>query len=87
MTPLLRDEDLRQRMRGFGGPSLVAIGSADPHHDADRLAEVCRGPACEALVVDGADHSLDLPGDPVASVRAVEWVVAALGRWLVAESG
>lgn len=78
LTPLLRDDDLRGRMRRFPGPSLVAIGTADPHHDAALLDELGGSPGCEAVVVGGADHSLDVPGDPVGSVRAVERVVAAL---------
>jgi hypothetical protein len=36
----------------------------------------------EAVVVTNADHGIDIPGDPIASVRAVERVVEALSRFL-----
>jgi hypothetical protein len=36
----------------------------------------------EAVVVKNADHGMDIPGDPIASVRAVERVIEALGRFL-----
>jgi hypothetical protein len=34
------------------------------------------------VIVKNADHGMDIPGDPIASVRAVERVVEALGRFL-----
>ena len=81
LTPLLREGRLREQMRRFGGPSLLAIGSDDPHHDPALLDELT-GAGWEAVVVDGADHSLDIPGDAVASVQAVERVVRAVGPFL-----
>jgi hypothetical protein len=38
----------------------------------------------EAVVIDGADHGMDIPGDPVASVQGLERIVAALARFLPA---
>lgn len=87
LTPLLRDDALRGQMRRFGGPALVAIGTADPHYDPDLLADGCAAPGCSAVVVEAADHSLDVAGDPVASVRAVGRVVAALGAFLARADG
>lgn len=81
LTPLLRDDRLREQMHRFGGASLVAIGTDDTHHDPASLAGLTAA-GWEAVVVEGADHSLDIPGDVVASVRAVERVVAAVGSFL-----
>lgn len=82
LTPLLRDDALRGQMRRFGGPALVAIGTADPHHDPAWLADVCAAPRCSAVVVEATVHPLDVAGDPLASVRAVGRVIAALGAFL-----
>jgi len=82
LTPLLREDGLREQMRRYTGPSLVAIGTADPHYDQIYLNEMPTAPGSKLEVVDDADHSLDIPGDTVASVRAVERVTQALQDFL-----
>ena len=82
LTPLLSEESLRQQIRDYGGPSLFVIGTADPHFDPVALEEMQVATIGEAVVVRNADHGMDIPGDPIASVRAVERVVEALGRFL-----
>jgi hypothetical protein len=84
LTPLLRVEAVRESIRRHGRASLLAIGTADPHHDPGALDEA-RAAGCEVVAVEGADHGLDVPGDAVASVRAVERVVAALGTFVARE--
>ena len=66
----------------YGGPSLFVIGTADPHFDPVVLEKMQVATIGEAVVVRNADHGMDIPGDPIASVRAVERVVEALGRFL-----
>lgn len=82
LTPLLRVDHLREQIRRFGGPSLFVIGGADPHYDAAILADLQAATNGEAIVIDGADHGMDIPGDPGASVHALERVVEAMGRFL-----
>ncbi len=82
LTPLFGEERLRQQIRQYGGPSLFVIGTADPHFDPVVLEEMQVATIGEAVVVRNADHGMDIPGDPIASVRAVERVVEALGRFL-----
>ena len=75
-------ERLRQQIQQYGGPSLFVIGTADPHFDPLVLEKMQVATIGEAVVVRNADHGMDIPGDPIASVRAVERVVEALGRFL-----
>jgi predicted alpha/beta-hydrolase family hydrolase len=82
LTPMLSVERLRQQISRYGGPSLFVIGTADPHFDPAVLEQMQVATAGEAVVVKNADHGMDIPGDPIASVRAVERVVEALGRFL-----
>jgi predicted alpha/beta-hydrolase family hydrolase len=82
LTPLLGHDRLREQILHFGGPSLFVIGTADSHFDQLVLDGLVRETCGEAVVVQDAGHGLDIPGDPVASVRAVEQVVAALVRFL-----
>lgn len=82
LTPLLTKERLRQQIQQYGGPSLFVIGTADPEFEPVVLEQVQVATIGEVVVVKNADHGMDIPGDPIASVRAVERVVEALGRFL-----
>ena len=82
LTPLLAEERLRQQISQYGGPSLFVIGTADPHFDPVVLEKMQVATIGEAVVVRNADHGMDIPGNPIASVRAVERVVEALSRFL-----
>jgi len=82
LTPMLSVERLRQQISRYGGPSLFVIGTADPHFEPVVLEKMQVATTGEAVIVKNADHGMDIPGNPVASVRAVERVVEALGRFL-----
>jgi pimeloyl-ACP methyl ester carboxylesterase len=82
LTPMLSVERLREQIAQYGGPSLFVIGSDDPHYDPEIMRAMTVATNGEAVVVEGADLGMDIPGDPAASVRAVERVVEALGRFL-----
>jgi predicted alpha/beta-hydrolase family hydrolase len=82
LTPLLAEERLRQKISQYGGHSLFVIGTADPHFDPVVLEKMQVATIGEAVVVRNADHGMDIPGNPIASVRAVERVVEALSRFL-----
>jgi predicted alpha/beta-hydrolase family hydrolase len=82
LTPLLKNPELRRQIAQFGGPSLFVIGGADPHYNPVILQEMSAATNGEAVVVDGADHGMDIPGDPVGSVRGLERIVVALSQFL-----
>ncbi len=78
LTPLLRDDGLRAQIRSWGQPSLFVIGTADPNYDPDYLAEVKEATRGEVVVIDGADHSLEINGDVLQSLRFLEEVMRAV---------
>ena len=82
LTPLLGQERLRRQITQYGGPSLFVIGTADPHFEPLALEKMQVATIGEAVVVRNANHGMDIPGDPIASVRAVERVMEALSRFL-----
>lgn len=82
LTPLLGEPRLREQIARFGGPSLFVIGTADADYDPTWLEEVRQATDGQTVVVEGADHGMDIAGDPVACVRALEQVIAALDRFL-----
>lgn len=81
LTPLLREQRLREQIGRYAGPSLFAAGTADPLHDPAALDALRAASGAEAVVIEGADHGLDVPGDPIASVRGLERVIAALNAF------
>ena len=85
LTPLLRVDHLRAQVKQWGGRSLFAIGSADPHYDPAYLAEVERATGGESVVVEGADHGMEIAGDVMQSLAALHQVLQALQRFLAPE--
>ena len=85
LTPLLTHDELRKQMRQCRGRSLFVIGTADRFYNADYLAEVQSATGGEAVVVDGADHSLLVEGDVIRSLNALEQMVRALQAFLRSE--
>lgn len=62
--------------------SLVAIGTGDPFYDEARLAQWRTATGAEEVVVVGADHALEIPGDVVASVQELERLMQATRAFL-----
>ncbi|WP_432545707.1 alpha/beta hydrolase [Kineococcus sp. SYSU DK004] len=77
LTPLLREPGVRGAARS-AAPALLVGGSADPHWDGDAARRSGR----RVLEVEGADHSVEVPGDAAATARALRAVVAAAAGFL-----
>ncbi len=86
LTPLLPSPDLRAAIGQHPRPSLFAIGTADPGYDAALLDEARRATGGEALVFEGADHSLMLGADIEGAIATMQRLIAALRRFLTASA-
>ncbi len=75
LTPLLKNERLRAQIKSYGQCSLFVIGTADSHYDPTYLAEVKEATNGEAVVVEGADHSLEIKDNILQSLKALEEVI------------
>ena len=62
--------------------SLFVIGTADQHYQPALLDEVCATTGGERLVAEGANHSLEIPGDVGASLAILERVVRGVAAFL-----
>ena len=78
LTPLLRNEHLHAQMIQVRQPSLFVIGTADAHYDAALLVAVREATGGETVVIEGANHSLELEGDVIGSIRILEQIVQAI---------
>jgi pimeloyl-ACP methyl ester carboxylesterase len=78
LTPVLRNDEVRAQIRRSGPRALVAIGTADPFYDPDYLADLQAAAKGEVVIVDGADHSLEIVGNVQQSLQVLERVTQAV---------
>jgi|GEM_PF-359051 len=81
MTPLLHRQSLRAQIAGTPHRALFIVGTADDAFDRNHLAELENATGGEILVIEGANHSLEIPGDVRGSIRVLERVVDAVDRF------
>jgi predicted alpha/beta hydrolase family esterase len=82
LTPIVRNETLRQQITQAKPHSLFVIGTADSHYDPGSLAAAVEATRGQRLVIEGADHSLEIAGSISESIRAMEQVVQAVTAFL-----
>ena len=77
LTPVLRDDTVREQIRSRR-QALVVIGTADPYYDSAYLAELQAETPSRVLVVQDADHSMEIKGDVRSSLMVLEKVTLAI---------
>ena len=80
LTPLLDRDEIAAALASTAAPTLLVGSPADPTWGDGRVPD---NPALEVLELEGLDHSLQVSGDPLASLdvlrRVTERVDAFLG--------
>lgn len=87
LTPLLTHPVLRQQLLTIRQPSLLVVGDADPNHDPALLTRLLASRATRAVVVVGGEHSLEIIGDVIRSIQALEHVARAMQSFLTDPAG
>ena len=82
LTPLLRIAGVRAWIEQAKLPSLFVIGTADPHYDAALLADLETKTGGESVVIEDADHSLEIAGDVTRSLQAMEQIMRGFQAFL-----
>jgi hypothetical protein len=82
LTPLVRDETLRKQIAQAKPRSLFVIGTADRHYDPAGFAEVVEATHGQSLVIEGANHSLEIAGSIPESLCALEQVMQTVQTFL-----
>ncbi len=82
LTPAFGLPHLTELMVRCSDPSLIVIGDADHHYDPAALARLRETTSPEVLVIPGADHSLELPGDLAGSIAVLRQTMEAVERFL-----
>lgn len=81
-TPPWHEEPVHACLLAARQPALVVIGTADLYYDPELIAEIGRAINGELVVVADAEHGLEITGDVVRSVQAVEQAIRAVQRFI-----
>ncbi len=76
LTPLCDTPEIRDAV--ITAPALLVGGTADPTWDSQVAAAL---DGAEVLEIPGADHSLQVPGGPDASLDVLRQVTARVGEF------
>jgi hypothetical protein len=79
LTPLLIRPEVVFALDEASAPALLIGSAADPTWSDGRQPE---GDAIEVVELDGLDHSLQVPGDPLASIDVLRQVTERIGSFL-----
>ena len=80
LTPLIRRPDVFEAMRTLPNRALGFIGDEDPVYDADRCNQIKANPQVELRVVPGTEHSLEISGQPLASIDVLKGIMAEIEK-------
>jgi pimeloyl-ACP methyl ester carboxylesterase len=81
LTPLLDQASVLDGLERAAAPTLLVGGTADETWQPSALPGNER---LEVVELPDLDHSLQVPGDPAASARALERIVGTMDRYLAA---
>jgi dienelactone hydrolase len=82
LTPLLTDQEFRTEVEQLSNCSLFIIGSADDYYDGAVVDLLRRKPEAKVVVVDGANHSLEINGNLARSVEILGHVVQSIQEFV-----
>jgi predicted alpha/beta-hydrolase family hydrolase len=77
LTPVLRNNQVRAQIKSRPH-ALIVIGTADPFYDPAYLAELRTMTRNEVVVIEGADHSMEIKDDVWQSLQVLERVMRAI---------
>ncbi len=90
LTPMLRREHYRrqfQQLEGHAARSLFVIGTADRGYHPDHVAEVEAVTSGQSVLVDGANHDLEIEEHLMQSLHALMQIMHAVQLFLTGENG
>ena len=80
LTPLLRDDEIATGFETLSAPALLVGGTTDESWDG----ELARRAGHEVLELEGANHALQMDGDPLGSIDALRRVVERVDVFVAA---
>lgn len=82
LTPLFYQPDLIEAISACKNNSLVVAGTGDSIYDPAAAERIQKEGGMELILIDSADHSLELDGDLFRSLQSVQDVMRAVDGFL-----
>jgi predicted alpha/beta-hydrolase family hydrolase len=82
ITPLLQQPQLITALASLRRPALLIASTADRTYDPASLFRIRQTATPEVLLIEGADHALEIPGDANASIVALQRLSQAVAAFL-----
>jgi hypothetical protein len=82
LTPLLKRNGFKEAIARHPHKALFIIGSDDQQYDPVLLEQIRASTTGQVLLIEGADHSLEIKDDVAASVRIQERIAIAIERFI-----
>jgi len=79
LTPLLDRAEVSAALEAAAAPALLIGSPADPTWGDGRVPQ---GDSIEVMELEGLDHSLQVAGDPLASLEVLRMVTERIGEFL-----
>ncbi|MHA1934757.1 MAG: alpha/beta family hydrolase [Candidatus Thorarchaeota archaeon] len=83
LTPLLKHPKLPNQIVTNGPASLIVIGTADQHYDAEVLSSIQASIQCDIIVIKDANHSMEISGNTWDSIKALNKIVAGFQEFFM----
>ena len=77
-TPLIHLPPVSEAILNIESPSFIAGSLADTTFSSGPLDQIKSKPNTTAFITDGADHSLEIPGDSIKSLKILDQVITRL---------
>lgn len=82
LTPLLTQDRLYEQIERGGQCGLFVTGTADAYYRPERLNHLVEITCSSSLVIAGADHSLEIPGNIWASLTALNELLRSVDDFM-----
>jgi hypothetical protein len=82
LTPMLVSSNWREMVMCGKRLNLIVTGTADRYYQAAALNEIERTTGCYRLVIEGADHGLEIPGKAHESLRVLQRLIKTMDAFL-----
>jgi hypothetical protein len=83
LTPLIKNPDLLEQMLSYMKDAIMVIGTSDSQYDSHIIDRLNANTQLGGIVIDGANHSLEIEGDVTKSLGVLLQIVTIIQQFLV----
>ena len=82
LTPLIKNPELLERMLTYMKDAVLVIGTKDSQYDRDIIDRLNASTQTSGIVIDGANHGLEIEENVTDSLRVLTQIVAIIRQFL-----